>query len=155
VSKRHLEDVLQFITQERQDRFKRKLEGGFTAVIFVKEITLCARDASLTFHCTTHMIFKKNVIFKQKKNRLCIVWKAENDIQSLDWSAQSSDANLNENVWSIIKRKLQGKCIFTLKQLCHHVRAIWRLPQQYTENFIKNMPKRCQQILDNNGDWTN
>jgi len=48
---------------------------------------------------------------------LCIVWKAENDIQILDWS----DANLIENVWFITKKKLQGKRVFTLKQLCRHV----------------------------------
>jgi len=35
-----------------------------------------------------------------KKNRscLCIVWKVENDIQILDWSTQSPDANPTENV---------------------------------------------------------
>lgn len=89
------------------------------------------------------------------RSRLCTVWKAENDIETLDWPAQSPDANPIENVWSIIKRKLQGKRVYTLKQLCYHIRAIWRsLPQQYAENLVESMPKRCQRILDNNGDWT-
>jgi len=70
---------------------------------------------------------------------LCIVWKAENDIQTL---AQLLDANPIENVGSIIKRKFQGKRIFTLKQLCRHVRTIWRLLQQYMENLMESIPKQ-------------
>lgn len=40
--------------------------------------------------------------------------KAENDI---DWPAQSPDANPIENVWSIFKRKFEGKRVYTLMQL--------------------------------------
>jgi len=61
----------------------------------------------------------------------------ESDIQILDWSARSSDANPIENMCP----SLRGKRVFTLKQLCRHVRAIWRLSQQYAENLIENMSK--------------
>jgi len=63
----------------------------------------CVKTSILLSIVRTHD-FKRKV-----PSRLCIVWKAENDIQTLDWPAWSPDVNPIENVWSIIKRKLQGK----------------------------------------------
>ena len=40
------------------------------------------------------------------RSHLCTSWKAENGITTLDWPSQSPDANLIENVWSVVKRKL-------------------------------------------------
>lgn len=89
------------------------------------------------------------------RSRLCTSWKAENGITTLDWPSQSPDANPIENVWSVIKRKLAGKRVFTLTQLSRKIREIWRsLPIEYAEKLVESMPNRCQAILNNNGDWT-
>ena len=35
------------------------------------------------------------------------------------------------------------------------MRKIWQeLPTDYAEKLVESMPKRCQAILDNGGDWT-
>ena len=69
-----------------------------------------------------------------------------------DWILQ--DANPIENVWSVLKRKLAGKRVFTMKQLSQNIRKIWQeLPMDYAEKLVESMPKRCQAILDNDGDW--
>jgi len=52
-----------------------------------------------------------------KKTAIACALYGNPKIQTLDWPAQSPDTNPIENVWSIIKKKLQGKRIFTLKQL--------------------------------------
>ena len=89
------------------------------------------------------------------RSRLCTAWKTENGITTLDWPSQSPDANPIENVWSVLKRKLAGKRVFTLKQLSQKIRKIWQeLPTDYAEKLVESMPKRCQAILDNDGDWT-
>ena len=89
------------------------------------------------------------------RSRLCTAWKTENGITTLDWPSQSSDANPIENVWSVLKRKLAGKRVFTLKQLSQRIRKIWQeLPTDYAEKLVESMPKRCQDILENDGDWT-
>ena len=89
------------------------------------------------------------------RSRLCTAWKTENGITTLDWPSQSPDANLIENVWSVLKRKLTGKSMFTLKQLSQKIRKIWQeLPTDYAEKLVESKPKMYQAILDNDGDWT-
>lgn len=89
------------------------------------------------------------------RSRLCSQWKEENGITVLQWPSQSPDANPIENVWSAMKHKLQGKRVFTIQQLTRHLREIWKsLPCTLAENLVKSMPRRCQAILDNHGDWT-
>ncbi|CAK9806971.1 Transposable element Tcb1 transposase [Anthophora quadrimaculata] len=89
------------------------------------------------------------------RSRLCRDWKAENGINVLEWPSQSLDANPIENVWAIMKIKLRGKTMCILKQLSRQIRKIWRsLPREYAENLVKSMPRRCEAILQNNGDFT-
>lgn len=89
------------------------------------------------------------------RSRICTQWKAENGITVLPWPSQSPDANPIENVWSLMKYKLRGRRIIKIKTLVHHIRKIWRsLPVSYAQNLVQSMPKRCQAIIANGGDWT-
>ena len=68
--------------------------------------------------------------------------------------SQSPDANPIESVWGVLKRKLVGKRVFTLKQLSRKMRKMCRsLTTVYTEKLMESMPERCQAILENDGDW--
>lgn len=89
------------------------------------------------------------------RSRLCTAWKHENDIEVLNWPSQSPDANPIENVWALMKWKLRGKRIYTVKQLCQHIRLVWRsLSPEYAEKLVESMSRRCQAIISNAGDWT-
>ena len=89
------------------------------------------------------------------RSRLCTAWKTENGITNLDWPSQSPDANPIENVWNVLKMKLAGKRVFPLKKLSQKIRKIWQeLPTDYAEKLVESMPKSCQAILDNDGNWT-
>ena len=81
-------------------------------------------------------------------------WKQQSGIVTLDWPSQSPDANPIENVWPYIKHKLREKRTYTLKQLSRGIRRIWRtLSLEYTVNLVESMPRRCQAIIDADGDW--
>jgi hypothetical protein len=89
------------------------------------------------------------------RSRLCKAWKEENGVVTMDWPSQSPDANPIENVWGIMKSHLAGKRIFTLKQLSYQIKKIWNsLSTEYAETLVESMPRRCQAILDNDGDYT-
>ena len=88
-------------------------------------------------------------------SHLCTSCKAENGITTLGWPSQFPDANPIENLWSVVKRKLAGRRAFTLKQLSWRIKEVWRsLPTEYAEKLVESMPRRCQAIIQNNGDWT-
>lgn len=89
------------------------------------------------------------------RSKLCSAWKQKNNITTMEWPAMSPDANPIENVWSYIKMQLRGKPVYTEKQLSCQIRKIWRsLPLEYAENLVESMQKRCQAIINNDGDWT-
>lgn len=89
------------------------------------------------------------------RSRLCTAWKHENGIEVLDWPSQSPDANPIENVWALMKLKLRGKKLQTAAELTRNLKAIWRsLSRDYAEKLVESMPRRCQAIMDNGGDWT-
>ncbi|CAK9809246.1 Transposable element Tc1 transposase [Anthophora quadrimaculata] len=73
----------------------------------------------------------------------------------MDWPSQSPDAKPIENVWALMKQKLQGKRLHSVKGLSNQIRQIWRsLPVSYAERLVESMPKRCEAIIANAGDWT-
>jgi len=87
------------------------------------------------------------------RSRLCTEWKTQNGITTMNWPASSPDANPIENVWSYMKHKLREKFIFTLRQLSTRIKKIWRSLSR-EQNLVESMPRRCQAIIDNGGDWT-
>ncbi|KAF2887270.1 hypothetical protein ILUMI_18903 [Ignelater luminosus] len=92
---------------------------------------------------------------RKHRSRLCSMWKEENDVQILGWTSQSLDANPIENIWALMKMKLQGVIIKNQIHLACKIRDIWRsLPVEYAETLVESIPRRCQVILSNNGDWT-
>jgi len=89
------------------------------------------------------------------RSKLCSEWKAKSGIITMDWPSQSPDANPIENVWAYIKHKLRSKRTYTSKQLSCEIRRIWRsLPLEYAIKLVESMPRRCQAIIDADGDWT-
>lgn len=89
------------------------------------------------------------------RSRHCTAWKEENQIDVLDWPSQSPDANPIENVWAIMKIKLRGKKLNTIKKLIRQIRLVWRsLSRDYAITLVESMPRRCKLIIDNGGDWT-
>lgn len=73
---------------------------------------------------------------------------AELNIDLMEWSAQSPDANCIENVWSLIKRRLSDKKTRTPKELWHQIQTQWRaLTPDECKRLTLSTPRRMQAIV--------
>ena len=89
------------------------------------------------------------------RSRLFKSWKEKNGVATIERPSQSPDANPLENVCGIMKTHLAGKPVHDLKQLVRAIRNIWSsLSTYYAKRLVESMPRRCQDILDNDGDYT-
>ena len=81
-------------------------------------------------------------------------WKAENNIETLQWPSQSPDINIIENVWRTIKVKLGKRLeeIQSRQDLIRVVLEIWGdLEQAYIRRLYNSIPSRLQSVLKAKG----
>lgn len=84
-------------------------------------------------------------------------WKTENDINILNWPSQSPDINIIENVWHIMKIRL-NKCLETIRtreDLINQVMRIWAsLTAPYIQALYQTIPRRLKAVIDSKGHIT-
>jgi transposase len=81
-------------------------------------------------------------------------FKAEQQVQSIKWPAQSPDLNPIENLWDECSRRIRQRPDKpkNLDDLEKIVKEEWqRVPIRVCEKLIDSMPKRLQAVIDANG----
>jgi transposase len=84
-------------------------------------------------------------------------WKTENDIPTLEWPPQSLDLNIIENVWKVIKTKVQRRIddIRNAENLKTVVAEIWTpLQLHYIRSLYDSLPRRLRVVLRARGNIT-
>jgi transposase len=84
-------------------------------------------------------------------------WKTENDIPTLEWSPQSPDLNIIENVRKVIKTKFQRRIddIRNAEDLKTVVAEIWTsLQLHYIRSLYDYLPRRLRVVLRARGNIT-
>ncbi|KAI4904306.1 hypothetical protein NFI96_001700 [Prochilodus magdalenae] len=82
-------------------------------------------------------------------------WFKDHGIPVLNWPANSPDLNPIENLWGIVKRKMQYARPNNAEELKATVRATWALitPEQ-CHRLIDSMPRRISAVVQAKGAWS-
>ena len=105
----------------------------------------------------TNLGSEKNFILQDDndpKHRAKIItkWKSENNINSLDWPSNSLDLNPIENIWGILKNKVNKRDNKNLEEFKNNIIECWNeIKKEHIDNTINSMPKRIQMVLTNKG----
>ncbi len=80
------------------------------------------------------------------------VWMEDHQIKTLSWPAQSPDLNPIENLWNVIKRKMDGHKPSNKAELLEFLRQEWhKVTQHQCERLVESMPRRMKAVLENQG----
>ncbi|GFX23677.1 transposable element Tcb2 transposase [Trichonephila clavipes] len=77
------------------------------------------------------------------------------DIERIDWPAQSPDLNLIEHVWDFLGRRWAARTLppVTIRELRLALQDEWAaMPQQLIDTLILSMGRRCETCLEVRGD---
>ena len=78
---------------------------------------------------------------------------AKKRINALDWPSNSPDLNPIENLWQIIKNKVEKRMPKNIDDLKQFLVEEWKATSQETiNNLVMSMKTRCQMVVDENGD---
>ncbi|CAB5362583.1 unnamed protein product [Rhizophagus irregularis] len=70
-----------------------------------------------------------------------------------EWPSNSPDLNLIENLWAIIKSKVEKRMPKNLDDLENFMIEEWEnIPENALINFSSSMRRRCELIIENNGE---
>ncbi len=79
-------------------------------------------------------------------------WFNDHGVTVLDWSANSPDLNLIENLWGIVKRKMRDTRPNNADDLKATVKETWASkPPQQCHKLITSMPRRIEAVIKAKG----
>jgi transposase len=133
-------------------------EGRMNSEIYVNQML---KELSLSFYakCVNerdYMIYMNDEI-DYHIFKLIVKWRHENGLKRMHWSAQSSDLNLIENLWRLIKLRISDRRhrVHSIEEMKRVVEDEWnKLTSKDFQASIESMQRRCQTVIKARGGMT-
>ena len=80
-------------------------------------------------------------------------WKAQNQINQLEWPGNSPDLNPIENLWAILKEKVRKRASPDKITLIENIIDIWNneISKDLLQNLTNSMKSRIELVIKNKG----
>ena len=89
------------------------------------------------------------------KSTLVRTWLFNKGIQLIKFPTYSPDLNPIENLWADMARRVEEFQCESMEELQDRVAEEWAAtPKEYLAELARSMPKRCQAVIDANGQHT-
>jgi hypothetical protein len=86
-------------------------------------------------------------------SRVAKQFLSENKVDVVDSPSNSPDLNPIENIWQVIKNKVEKRMPRDTNELTQFLTEEWEaIPQETVNNLVMSMEKRCDLVLQHNGD---
>ena len=74
----------------------------------------------------------------------------------MDWPSNSPDLNPIENLWGIVKRNVEKRMPQNIRNLERLMSEEWQnIPSSILISLVESMPRRCQLVIESNGERIN
>jgi transposase len=134
-------------------RFKSKLvvvQGTMTAIRYVDILKRYLINQNSKFNESSEVFQQDNAPCHTA--RLSKSFFSDNGITVLDWPANSPDLNPIENIWSILKKKVERRVVNSKEALIKVIEEEWeKIDIGLIRKTIESMPRRLLQVVANGG----
>lgn len=107
-----------------------------------------------------HLFHRRRLIFQHDNARphtarLTREWLTRHHVRTLPWPPSSPDLSPIENVWRVLKRRVQQRGPTTVAALIACLQEEWhRIDVEYLERLVRSMPRRIATVIRRRGGVT-
>lgn len=127
------------------------IEGNMDKMMYLNILRTNLSDCVRTLKLSSSYKFYQDNDPKHK-SYVAREWLLYNTPKTLETPPQSPDLNPIENIWKLIKQRIQKQHIYTKVALENLLKTEWQnIDREYIRNLVDSVPERLRNVIKHNG----